>query len=72
MTPADTLAAAVAARYPQQVAAHGPILLDLDSRAEMRPKNARDAIGWIAAGEWDNDGTNPRTTRLARHWHKRQ
>lgn len=62
---------AVAARYPHTVERCGDELIDLDNNASFRPVSVRDALGWINAGEFDNDGTNPVTTRLGRWFHKR-
>lgn len=70
MTFTPEQAAAVTSRFPQTVQADGATLHDLDNGACYKPANLRDALGWIAAGEWDNEGTNPRTTRLAKWWHR--
>lgn len=64
--------AAVARRYPDTVVADDGGLYDLDNGTFYTPTSARDAIGWINAGEWDSNGTNPRKTRLAEHWFHRQ
>jgi hypothetical protein len=64
-------AVAVARRYPSTVEPECDGLRDLESAAFYEPRDLRDALGWIAAGEYDSDGTNPRTTRLARWWHNR-
>lgn len=64
-------AAAVARRYPHTVKAVGVTLCDLDSGADYTPPTLRHALGWINAGEWDSDGENPRSSRLARWWRNR-
>lgn len=67
-----TLAQAVAvqARYPHQLhaierEAFDGTLHDRESGTRIIPATLREAIAWINAGEWDCDGTNPRSTRLA-------
>lgn len=65
---------AIAARFPTTVKAGDStigVLHDLDNGEMYVASNVREALGWIAAGAWDSDGTNPRTTRLANWWHKR-
>lgn len=68
MTITPSQAAAVAARRPYEVTADGATLYDRESGAHYEPPSLRHALGWIAAGDADSAGENPRTTRLAEWW----
>lgn len=57
---------AVVRRYRATVEPEGDGLRDLDSGAVYQPRDLRDALGWIAAGMANDDGSD---TRLGRWWH---